>query len=257
MAARRAGRGAIRAVLFDYGLTLVTFARPAEALLLAHEEVVRRLRAAGAGTVPPASTLLLEVHDRVEEEVARHQASGRLEEIDAVDLERRAYAALGLQLSDQLLDEVTALVQEAWWEGVSLGPGVVSTLRELRGRGLRLGLCSNAPYRPRSLRALLVRLGLADLLDSVTFSSEVGRRKPALEIFAAALESLGVEAGETAMVGDRRREDVAGARAAGLATIRLREHGDDPGPDDADAVIDRISELIELLFPAAGEGRAW
>ena len=45
------------------------------------------------------------------------------------------------------------------------------------------------------------------------------------------------------MVGDRRREDVAGARAAGLATIRVREQWDDPGPDDADAVIDTLPDL--------------
>jgi FMN phosphatase YigB (HAD superfamily) len=52
------------------------------------------------------------------------------------------------------------------------------------------------------------------------------------------------------MVGDRRREDVAGARAAGLATIRVRQHRDDPGPDDADAVIDTLPDLVELLFPS-------
>ena len=99
------------------------------------------------GPVPPAATLLAEVHDRVEAAVARHEASGDLSEIDAVAEERRAYAALGLRLSDELLDEVTALAQRAWWEGVAVSPATVATLEELRRRGLRLGLCSNAPYR--------------------------------------------------------------------------------------------------------------
>jgi HAD superfamily hydrolase (TIGR01509 family) len=250
------GRRPVRALLFDYGLTLVTLARPDDALLKAHEAVARLLRAAGAGPVPPAATLLLEVHDRVEAAASRHQASGRLEEIDAVAEERMAFQALGLRLSDELLDAATALVQRAWWEGVTIPPGTIDTLRELRRRGLRVGLCSNAPYRPRSLHAQLAHLGLAGLFDGVTFSSEIGWRKPSPRIFAAALDSLGAEAGWTAMVGDRRREDVAGARAAGLATIRVREHGDDPGPDDADAVIDRLSDLTELLFPPQdGDGR--
>ena len=34
-----------------------------------------------------------------------------------------------------------------------------------------------------------------------------------------------------------------------METIRTREHRDDPGPGDADAVIDRLSDLVELLFP--------
>lgn len=248
------GGGRTRALLFDYGLTLVTFTRPGDALLRAHEEVARRLREAGTGPVPPAATLLVEVHDRVEKAVSRHQRSGRLREIDAVAEERRAYAALGLRLSDDLLDEASRLVQEAWWEEVAVPPATVATLEELRRRGLRLGLCSNAPYRARSLHAQLARLGLAGLFDSVTFSSEVGWRKPAPQIFAAALGALGAAAPSTAMVGDRRREDVGGARAAGMITIRVREHSDDPGPDDADAVVDRLPDLIELLFPSQEGG---
>ena len=88
----------------------------------------------------------------------------------------------------------------------------------------------------------------------MTFSSEVGWRKPAPQIFAAALDALGVEASRCAMVGDRRREDIAGARAAGMATIRTREHRDDPGPGDADAVIDVFSDLVKLLFPPQNGG---
>jgi FMN phosphatase YigB (HAD superfamily) len=56
------------------------------------------------------------------------------------------------------------------------------------------------------------------------------------------------------MIGDRRREDIAGARSVGMATIRTREHRDDPGPGDADAVIDRLSDLVELLFPPQNGG---
>jgi putative hydrolase of the HAD superfamily len=250
----RLGGRTVEALLFDYGLTLVSFTRSSEALLRAHEEVIRRLRAAGVGPLPSAATLLAEVHDRVENAVARHEATGALREIDAVVEERHAYAALGIRLSDELSEVVAALVQQAWWERVAVSPATVATLEELRRRGLRLGICSNAPYRAVGLRLQLAHLGLAGLFDSVTFSSEIGWRKPAPQIFAAALGALGVEASLCAMVGDRRREDIAGARSAGMATIRTREHRDDPGPGDADAVIDRISDLAELLFPPQNGG---
>lgn len=238
----------IRALLFDYGLTLITYDRPADALLRAYEAIVLRLRAAGLEAVPPAALMLREVHDRIEEAVAAHEAAGDLSEIDLVALERRAYGSLGLTLSDHLLEEIDDAVQHAWWEGVVVPPGTVRTLEELRRRGLRLGLCSNAPYRSRSLHAQLRHLRLDRHLDSVTFSSEVGWRKPSPRIFAAALEALGVEAEQAAMIGDRRHEDIAGARALGMTTIRVREHRDDPGPDDADVVIDTVSELVALLF---------
>ena len=254
MAARGPWHG-VQALLFDYGLTLVTFARPAEALLRAHVEVARRLQAAGIRPAPPPQTLLRKVHDRVENAVARSEAAGNPREIDLVAEQRRAYAALGLRLPARLLDEVDEIIQRAWWDGVAVAPATVATLEALRRHGLRLGLCSNAPYRARSLHEQLRHLGLDRLFDSVTFSSEVGWRKPAPQIFEAALGALGVEARRTAMVGDRRREDVAGARALEMATIRVREHRDDAGPDDADAVIDHISELVELLFPPQEGGK--
>jgi len=244
----------VEALLFDYGLTLVTFTRPAAALLRAHEEVAARLEAAGLGPVPSGRILLREVHDRAEQAVAAHETAGHLWEIDLAAEERRAYAALGIHPPEPLLDEITAVVQRAWWEGVTVVPAAVETLTALGRHGLRLGLCSNAPYRSLSLHGQLAHLGLDRLFDSVTFSSEVGWRKPAPQIFDAALRSLDADASRTAMVGDRRREDIAGARAMGMATIRVREHRDDPGPGDEDVVIDRLSDLVELLFPPQ-EGR--
>ena len=73
-----AARGrTVEALLFDYGLTLVSFTRPAEALLRAHEEVVRRLRAAGVGPLPVRHALLAEVHDRVEDTVVAPRGDRR------------------------------------------------------------------------------------------------------------------------------------------------------------------------------------
>ena len=99
--------------------------------------------------------------DRVERAVAQHDATGGFAEIDVAAEERRAYGALGLQPTDELLDEIAAIVQKAWWDGAVVTPGVVDTLEELRRRGLRLGLCSNAPYRPASLHSQIAHLGLA------------------------------------------------------------------------------------------------
>lgn len=264
----RIGRRPVSAVVFDYGHTLVTFELPHEPLARAHLEIRRRLVAAGLTDVPPAEVLLTRVHDRLEEEVARHEAGGDLRELDMVEMERAAYLDLGLDLPDGLLGEMSALVQRAWWEGVRVCPSAPPVLEELRRRGLRLGLCSNAPYRPVSMRAQLEHLGLAPFFAGVAFSSEVGWCKPSSQVFAACVDALGVPAERCAMVGDRLWEDVAGARAAGMAAIRTRELRDDGAcsatrsrnpcaePDEADAVIDRLTDLVPILFGTATRGTA-
>ena len=68
------------------------------------------------------------------------------------------------------------------------------------------------------MRELFAEIGLLDRLDAVALSAEVGKRKPHPAIFEAALAQVGVEAGEALMVGDRLREDVAGAQALGMTS---------------------------------------
>jgi len=243
MSRARLGDRPVEAVLFDYGLTLITYARPESALRGAYERI-----AALVGGDWDAGRLLDAVHDRVDARVAAHEASGGLEEIDITAAHRDAYAGLGIRLDAATLDRAMHEEQVAWWEGIHVAPGAPEVLRTLRAEGLRLGICSNAPYRPASMREQLAHVGLAPLVDAAVFSAEVGWRKPAPEIFAAALRALGARPETTVHVGDRLREDVDGAHAAGMRAVRLREHHDDHDVDDrADAVIDRLGDLPQLL----------
>jgi putative hydrolase of the HAD superfamily len=234
----------VAAVLFDYGLTLITHSRPTQALAAAYEHIAATL----PGNRWPAAHLLEAVHDRVAARVAEHEAAGILEELDVVEANRVAYRDLGIDLSDAQLDLALRLEQEAWWQGVQVAPGAPRTLQELRTQGLRVGICSNAPYRPASMREQLAHVGLLPLVDAAVFSGEVGWRKPSPRIFEAALTALEAQPATTVMVGDRLREDVDGAHAAGMLAVRLREHYDDPGPPDrAEAVLDRLADLPALL----------
>ncbi len=236
------------AVLFDYGLTLVTYRRPDAALERVHERISRLLAVRLGVPVPEGARLLTAVHDVVEAAVDDHELSGGLEEIDLEPVTAAAYRALGLELSAALLDEVRRLEQEAWVEGISVAPDTVPTLRELRRRGLRLGLVSNAPYRAASMHDQLARLGLLPLLDAAVFSSAVGWRKPSPVIFERALAELGAGPEATLMVGDRGREDVDGAHGVGMRAALLREHRVDPGgATPPDAVLDRLAGVIALL----------
>ncbi|HEU4506387.1 MAG TPA: HAD-IA family hydrolase [Nitrospira sp.] len=103
-----------------------------------------------------------------------------------------------------------------------LYPEVLPTLRELRSRGLELGIVSNFDSR---LFTVLNGLGLADLFDTVTISSLAHAAKPSPKIFELALEQHAVEPGEAMHVGDSVRDDVEGATKAGLTAVLLARQG--------------------------------
>ena len=85
--------------------------------------------------------------------------------------------------------------------------GVPAVLRELRRRGLTLGVCSNWDWGlERHLRAN----GIDDLLDFVVCSAEVGRRKPHPTMFELVLGHAAVAADRILFVGDNWAEDVGG-----------------------------------------------
>jgi len=237
--------GRLEGVLFDYGETLVSFVPPEAALAAAAERIVALLD--GLGRCPPdAGTLRATVFDRVERQVQEHDRRDSLAEIDVLEASRRAYRDAGLDLDPDLLDEVIRLEQEAWWQGARVDPETVPLLDGLRRHGVRVGLCSNAPYRLRSLRDQLAHLGLDRHLDAVTFSAEVGWRKPSPHIFTAALRALGTGASSTVMVGDSEWGDIEGARGAGMRAVLVHKSGAQV-ETAADAVVARLSALPDAL----------
>jgi putative hydrolase of the HAD superfamily len=99
------------------------------------------------------------------------------------------------------------------------------------------------------LRLVLERLGLAPYLRALSFSDEVGLRKPHPEIFRRTLTSLGVAAAEAAHIGDDARTDVAGARAFGMRAIHLCHAAGASQPSDGVETISTLGVLTDLLFP--------
>lgn len=118
-------------------------------------------------------------------------------------------------------------------------PDVLPALTELRRRGIRTLVLSNWDI---SLRSVLERLGVAQLVGGVLTSAEVGARKPAREIFAAALAALGVSPEQVLHVGDSLEEDVAGARAAGIEAMLISRAGQVPA-----AGVPQVASLTELV----------
>ncbi|XP_017701401.2 uncharacterized protein LOC103720001 isoform X4 [Phoenix dactylifera] len=91
--------------------------------------------------------------------------------------------------------------------------GAYEALCLLKDAGVKLAVVSNFDTR---LRKLLNDLDVAHMFDAIIISSETGYEKPAAEIFRAALDQLGMEAGEVVHVGDDERADKTGANAIGI-----------------------------------------
>src|SRR2546423_14465800 len=113
-------------------------------------------------------------------------------------------------------------------------------------RGIKRGICSNAPFPPEMMRRQLASNGLGAAVDAVVFSSEVGRRKPAPEMYQAALAAIGTGPARTLFVGDRVREDYEGPRSLGMRAVVLTAHADEP-PSDGVPSIASLTELESML----------
>jgi HAD superfamily hydrolase (TIGR01662 family) len=122
---------------------------------------------------------------------------------------------------------------------------VEPVLRELAGRGLKIGLISNSH---RCLTAFQDHFELQGLISTAVSSSEHGYLKPHPSIFESALERAGVEAGVSVMVGDSLAHDIQGARRVGMRGVLVhRADGHLPSVPDV-PVIRSLAELPELIW---------
>lgn len=128
-----------------------------------------------------------------------------------------------------------------------VSPGAVEAVRGLAAEGLVLGIISNTGRTPgRVLRRLLDRAGILGDFGVLSFSDEVGVRKPAAGIFEATLTRAGCPPKAAVHVGDDPVSDVAGARAAGMRALHYLPEGRAPA-DGADGVIRHLAEVPALL----------
>jgi putative hydrolase of the HAD superfamily len=128
---------------------------------------------------------------------------------------------------------------EAW----EVYPDTQPTLTALRARGYRLGVLSNFDTR---LYDVLEGLHLRKYFDAIYASTEVGAAKPEVGIFQIALRENHLAPAQGLHVGDRWREDVQGAMAAGMQAVWLnRQHL--PQPEANVSQVADLQQILELL----------
>ena len=115
---------------------------------------------------------------------------------------------------------------------IRIYPKVLEALADLRRRGYRLWLLSNAQ---RIFTAYELRhLGLGEQLDAIYISSDFGCRKPDKRFFDALLTQQNLDPAKCLMIGNDRDTDIAGAKNAGLATFYMHTNLTPPDQKEAD-----------------------
>ena len=133
----------------------------------------------------------------------------------------RPYAEVLVELGVDDPDVFIDAEHEVWAPAHEILASAKALLDSLRSFGLKIGIVANSwPDPGRVLRADAERFGLADSVDAMVLSEEVGLRKPDAGIFRIACRRLGVEPHEAMYVGDNLETDIRGAAGVGMTTVQ-------------------------------------
>jgi putative hydrolase of the HAD superfamily len=130
-------------------------------------------------------------------------------------------------------------------DNMCLFPDAHATIDGLRHEGLKLALITNGAAQDQ--RAKIERFNLAGRFHHIQIEGEHGFGKPEPRAYLHAMSALGVEAGETWMVGDNLEWEVAAPQRLGIHAIWYDPVGTGlpkGSPAQPDRIIRSLSELL-------------
>jgi putative hydrolase of the HAD superfamily len=115
-------------------------------------------------------------------------------------------------------------------ERITLFPGAKDLLEEWKNLGGRIAICTDMTVhiQHRKLR----RLGIADKIDVLVTSEEVGVEKPNPAIYRKVLEKLHLPASEAVYIGDSLKKDVLGPMEMGMDAVWYVDETVDATPSE-------------------------
>ena len=168
---------------------------------------------------------------------------------------RLMLAQLGATVPSEMIADLAERENRSWERAVNPYPESMSTLRELKRAGYKLGLISNCSCQAgRVVNAL----GVAELVDTLVFSFRVGLAKPDPKIFLHACRELAVRPEECMFVADGAFGELDAASALGMVTVKIEQphqSGDYGTSNSFDHRIDSLAEVASILKGLRTESR--
>jgi putative hydrolase of the HAD superfamily len=127
-------------------------------------------------------------------------------------------------------------------------PDALDLLKELKARGMKLGLLTNGVSETHHEKIALLQI--SQYFDALFLADEVGMVKPDPLLFAHACRKLESSPSVSAMVGDRYDRDIAGAIEAGLYSIWVNVRNEEVprGAPPPDVIVREIGEVATHLL---------
>ena len=131
-------------------------------------------------------------------------------------------------------------------------PGAKEALAELKRRGFTLGIITDTMYPIQWKMRRLEKAGVAQFIEIVACSTDLGAQKPDPAVYSYALEQAHLKSGESIFVGHLGVE-LQGARKAGMFAVAIN-HEPDP---DADYSCSSLNDMLTLpiLLSARDEAK--
>lgn len=124
-------------------------------------------------------------------------------------------------------------------------PHVSEVLFELKKRGIKLAIVSDAPRLKAWIR--LVSMKINHLFDVVVTFEDTKEFKPSTKPFEISFKKLKVKPQECLMVGDRPERDITGAKKLGMNTCFAKYGNPNGKAAGADYEIIDIRELLDIV----------
>jgi len=241
-------RNFIRAILFDFGGTLMYGRRDWNPIMAKADDVLtEHLRTKGMEVNP--NTFPLEFRKNLddyfkqrEKDLLETTYTFVLREI----LERKGYEDIPSDSIRNALDSLFTVTQTNW----ALEDDAIPTLQKLKTMGYNLGIVSNAGD-DTDVQQLARKFGITEYFDFILTSAACSYRKPHPRIFELALSNWYCPPNEAVMVGDNLDADIRGAQEVGLYGVWISRRAN---PDmekqeqvQPDASISSLLELPAIL----------
>ena len=149
-----------------------------------------------------------------------------------------------LEKNDLPLHPHLLAMYDLYWntllERMEAFPGAAETMRELKARGVRIGIGTDMTARMQVKK--LTRLDVLQYVDFMVTSEEAGEEKPGKVFFDRCLAKIRCAPQECLFVGDHPKKDIEGALKAGLQALWY-----DPRQKGGHDEFTRITDLKEVL----------